>query len=405
MRSDVGLGLLDVNGRCSRGDTKSRHLAQSRQELLRKPVAEVLEVLVGSEILERQHGDRRDPTAPASGDVVRNRLVQRVLEFEHAHQIVFHHPCAAIPACRIALQRAFDDLHETRWQIGPVIRQRCPLPARMHRGDAVERLTFDRIPHGHEVIQEHAEAVDVAGDGGGLTVENFGRQIQRGPNQPWFRQQVLRPDLAGAEIHQDHAAIGFAHDVVRFDVAMEEASLVHGRDGATDINPDERRFLPSEHPPRGQNLRERETFDPLHPQADGSLVLVDAVDGDDVRMPDTREQAAFLDDASRIGRPLAIPSRRLRVRERDPRPDTQCQNPRRRSSGGARALPIGSTWTRSRLEASIVDRPPSPLRGGAAGGSCPACGGCWLSTQRASLAPCSRQRASWVAVLNDRHRT
>ena len=37
---DVGLGLLDVNGRCSRGDTKSRHLAQSRQELLREPVAE-----------------------------------------------------------------------------------------------------------------------------------------------------------------------------------------------------------------------------------------------------------------------------------------------------------------------------------------------------------------------------
>jgi hypothetical protein len=146
------------------------------------------------------------------------------------------------------------------------------------------------------VIQEHAEAVNVAGDGGGLTVENLWRQIQRGPDQPWFRQQMLRPDLAGAEIHQDHAATGFAHDIVRFDVAMEETSLVHGGDGATDINPDERRFLTSEQSPRGQHLREREAFDPLHPQADGSLVLVDAVNGDDVRMPDTREQATFLDD-------------------------------------------------------------------------------------------------------------
>jgi hypothetical protein len=113
--SDVGHSLLDVNGRCSRGHTKSRHLAQSGQELLRKPVAEVLEVLVGSEILEREHGDRRDTTAAAGGDVVRNRLVQRVLEFEHAHEIVFHHSCAAIPPCRIARQRAFDDLHQTRW--------------------------------------------------------------------------------------------------------------------------------------------------------------------------------------------------------------------------------------------------------------------------------------------------
>ena len=156
---------------------------------------------------------------------------------------MFHHPSAAIPACGIALQRAFDNPDKTRWQIGPAIGQRCPLPARVHRGDGVKRLAFDGIPHGHEVIQEHAEAIDVAGDGGGLTVENFGRQIERSPDQPRFRQQVIRPDLAGAEIHQDDAAAGFAHDVVRFDIAMEEARLVHGRDGATDIDPDERRFL------------------------------------------------------------------------------------------------------------------------------------------------------------------
>ena len=56
-------------------------------------------------------------------------------------------PALAIPACGIALQRAFDDLHETRWQIGPAIGQRCPLPARMQRGDGVERLTFDGISH------------------------------------------------------------------------------------------------------------------------------------------------------------------------------------------------------------------------------------------------------------------
>jgi hypothetical protein len=206
-----------------------RHGVAYESVVLGKPVAKVLEVLVGSEILERQHGDGWDPPAPASGDVVRNRLVQRVLEFEHADQIVFHRSSAAIPACRIALQRAFDDLHEARWQIGPLIRQRCPLPARMQRGDAVERLTFDGIPHGHEVIQQHAEAVDVAGDGGRLAIENFGRQIQRCPDQPWFRRQVLRPDLAGAEIHQDHAASGFAHDVVRLDVAMEEAGFVPAR--------------------------------------------------------------------------------------------------------------------------------------------------------------------------------
>ena len=112
---------VDVIGRRSRGDTQPRNLAQSRQELLREPVAEVLEVLVGSEILERQHGDRRDPAAPASRCLVRDGLVQRILDFEHAEQILLHGPGAPIPACGVARESVFDDPYEARRQIGPAL--------------------------------------------------------------------------------------------------------------------------------------------------------------------------------------------------------------------------------------------------------------------------------------------
>ena len=115
---DIGVGPVRVKGRRSRCDAQPRNLTQTGQELFRESRAEVLEIFVGSEALERQHGDRRDPTAPATHHLVRHCFIQRILKFQHAAQIFFHGARAPISTSRVARKCVVDDPHEPRGEIG-----------------------------------------------------------------------------------------------------------------------------------------------------------------------------------------------------------------------------------------------------------------------------------------------
>ena len=42
--------------------------------------------------------------------------------------------------------------------------------------------------------------------------------------------------MTGAEVHQHDSAAGFAHDVLRFDVAVQEAGVVDGGQGAAQVD-------------------------------------------------------------------------------------------------------------------------------------------------------------------------
>ena len=162
-------------------------------------------------------------------------------------------------------------------------------------GDRVKRRTFDGIPAGHQVIQQDADTVDVAGDRCGMAGKQLGSQIQRRPDHSRVTQCIFGSSLAGAEVHQHDAAAGLAHDVLRLDIAMKDASFVDRRHGAADIDADERSLVTAEQSSCSKQSSQRQTLDPLHPQAEGSLVFIDSVHRDHVRVAHAGEQAAFLD--------------------------------------------------------------------------------------------------------------
>ena len=103
--------------------------------------------------------------------------------------------------------------------------------------------------------------------------------------------------LAGAEVHEHEAAAALAHDVLRFDVAVQQPGAVHGGERGAQIEADERRFARAERAARLHGLLERLAAHELHPQADATVVLLGAVDLHDVRVTHAREPPRLFEDA------------------------------------------------------------------------------------------------------------
>ena len=80
---------------------------------------------------------------------------------------------------------------------------------------------------------------------------------------------------------------------------MQKTGVVHGSNGAAEIDADLNGLRHSEAPALLEQLFERASLDELHPQADLVSDPLGTVDGDDVRMANLRQQAAFFDDRAR----------------------------------------------------------------------------------------------------------
>ena len=70
----------------------------------------------------------------------------------------------------------------------------------------------------------------------------------------------------------------FAHDVLRLDVAVQQAGGVNGRQRRAQVQADQRRFRGTERAARLDDLLERFAAHQLHPQADAAVVLLGAID-------------------------------------------------------------------------------------------------------------------------------
>ena len=101
---------------------------------------------------------------------------------------------------------------------------------------------------------------------------------------------------AGAEVHEDDAAAFLAHHVVRLDVAVDQPLGVDGGERAAQRPADDDRLVGAVGAARVDLGGQRPAVHELHPQADTALVLVGAVDDDDVGMLDAGEYAAFVED-------------------------------------------------------------------------------------------------------------
>ena len=98
--------------------------------------------------------------------------------------------------------------------------------ARARRRRSCQARALDRVRTGQQVVEQHADAVDVARRRSARAVEQLRRQIERRAGEAGCAGAQF---AAGTEIHQHHPSIVCQHDVVRFDIAVQEAGRVDGR--------------------------------------------------------------------------------------------------------------------------------------------------------------------------------
>src|SRR5688500_2649176 len=141
--------------------------------------------------------------------------------------------------------------------------------------------------------EQYAEAVNVRPYCRGATFPYLWRKIQRSTGQLCHRA-VVGTLPAGTEVHQDDAAGGPAHDVLRFQVSMQQTSIVHGAQRPAQRAADGRRLLRSGGS-FSYELREGAAVDKLHPNPDATAQTLRAEHRDDVLVADAGEHSPFPD--------------------------------------------------------------------------------------------------------------
>src|SRR3989442_1078494 len=126
----------------------------------------------------------------------------------------------------------------------------------MRRHHVAEACRFHWKVVGHQVVQQHAKAVDVAPDRRLVSKQHFWRHVEgRADNSPADRTH-FRSLLPRAEVHQDQAATFLTHHVLSLDVAVHQAGNMYGSQGATEFEPDESGFAATERAMAAEHLLE-----------------------------------------------------------------------------------------------------------------------------------------------------
>src|SRR5436190_22278202 len=93
--------------------------------------------------------------------------------------------------------------------------------------------------------QQNSRRIEVGARGGRLPFEKFRRHVQRRAAELARRVSRL---MTQAEIHQNDAPALLAHDILRLDIAVEEARLMYGGESAAHIDANQQRLERAQRP-------------------------------------------------------------------------------------------------------------------------------------------------------------
>ena len=154
----------------------------------------------------------------------------------------------------------------------------------------------------HHFVGDDAEGVEVAARvhllaGGLLGAHVVGGahdhplpRHRDGARPARFRRECARDTEVG---QQRPPASRLEQDVLRLDVAMDQAGARRGVDGGGDVRRDPARVLRRELPLAIEPLPERLAGDPVHDEVEDVARLAGGVDGHDVRVSEPRDHARF----------------------------------------------------------------------------------------------------------------
>ena len=185
------------------------------------------------------------------------------------------------------------------WQLRDVVAH--------HAADRVDRAAGDeRIPSRDRLVEDAAEGEDVGGRERGLAAELLRRHVaERADDRRLVGQLVAvealgldgvavrrrrpRPRLGQAEVEQLHHAVARDEDVLRLEVAMDDAARVRRReavgDGRADLDgppPRQRAAL--------EEAAQRVALEQLRDDVGEVALLLELIERQDVRMRDGRDR-------------------------------------------------------------------------------------------------------------------
>ena len=132
-------------------------------------------------------------------------------------------------------ERLADHRIEPRRQVGTIARQRNRL------AEARPRKWFDLaigIGGGEGAVDRHAQRIEIGKFVAGAPAEKFGRHVTRGARNVLRRKILEQRHPGDAEIDQPQSAARQQDDVIRLDVAMNDAGAMQGRHRAGQLGRD-----------------------------------------------------------------------------------------------------------------------------------------------------------------------
>src|SRR5262245_13782252 len=205
-----------------------------------------------------------------------------------------------------ALDRAREAAREPG-TLEPEGRQRV-LEVRAYEVPLLSSLPVEGVHSRRGDVEDHPQSVDVGLRVRHLAPDDLRREVrERSVDRALVSLAGQRP--GGSEVADLHLPRGGEEDVLRLDVAVDDALRVSGGEAAGHLDREAQELVRGKDGARAEDLAEVRALDELHHEEHGAAVRAAVVHLDDVRVVEAREQLALLEEArlrvllARIARP------------------------------------------------------------------------------------------------------
>ena len=151
-------------------------------------------------------------------------------------------------------------------------------------GDLGDGISLIWLLGREHLIHDNAEGVDVAARVGQFSSRLFGRNIVDGADG----LPVVFVDLVfqrrDAEVFHLHSAVAQHHDVLGFDVAMDDAALMGVREGAGNLPRKVQHLAPLQRTAPVHILPQRDPVYQFHDYVFDFIAVADVIDRHDIRV-------------------------------------------------------------------------------------------------------------------------
>ena len=199
-------------------------------------------------------------------------------------QVGVHRRGRLVTIGRLLGERAKDDEVEVLGHVLPMCGGRVGCLGEMLHGDLHRAVPGEGNVGGQQFVQDDPRRIKVGGLVDGRPARLLRRQVLGGADDRPLLRHLARTCAGDAEVRHLHDAFRVDDDVVRLDVAVDDAVAVRVPERGEDLTCIRNRDRDRARPPRPDELFERASLHVLHDDEVRAVRLTSVVDRDDVRM-------------------------------------------------------------------------------------------------------------------------